>query len=174
VAAILIQSHFRRAVASISFQKALLATTQIQKIIRGYLAIQQTKQLKYNLLLGLNQKHVGRSGSIELILNEFTAETADETLTQYSETSIDHWDDASQVSLDASSAQFEEDARYQDRTFSRCGLSDDIHEMLIESGKLIYDCVGDPEFDVAVDLLRLMEMSEEYSGVVCFGSRKSD
>jgi hypothetical protein len=27
---------------------------------------------------------------------------------------------------------------------------------------------------VAVDLLRLMEMSEEYSGVVCFGSRKSD
>eukprot|EP00804_Cyclotella_cryptica_P028844 CCRYP_008432-RA/>CCRYP_008432-RA protein AED:0.01 eAED:0.01 QI:842/1/1/1/0.85/0.75/8/449/1945 len=44
---------------------------------------------------------------------------------------------------------------------SRCGLSDEVHDMLLQSGKWFYDRLGDPGDDTAEDLLTVMEISEE-------------
>jgi hypothetical protein len=52
---------------------------------------------------------------------------------------------------------------------SRCGLTDEVHEMLIESGKWFYDRIGDPlNMDTAENFITVMEMSEEASGCLCW------
>lgn len=53
--------------------------------------------------------------------------------------------------------------KFQSKFFdhSRCGFSDNLHELLIESGKWIYDRVGDPGEDTAEKLVTAMEISEE-------------
>lgn len=180
-ASVLIQAHARRRIASAQYQKAKLfnchpdqvamaesAVICLQSYMRRYIAIQHIRQLKFKLLCILNQKHVDRSGSIEIILNESTVDTADETLTQYSDVSLDNLDEYSSCSAD------EDERRYQEQ-FSRCGLSDELHESLLETGKFVYDCVGDPVSDeTAVDLLYIMEISEEFSGGVCCLRKSED
>ncbi|KAL7478578.1 hypothetical protein ACHAW6_004339 [Cyclotella cf. meneghiniana] len=51
---------------------------------------------------------------------------------------------------------------------SRCGLSDEVHAMLIESGRWFYDKLGDPDVDAAENLITVMEVSEEAS-FCCWG-----
>ena len=47
---------------------------------------------------------------------------------------------------------------------SRCGFSDEMHEILMETGKLIHSIVGDPtDVETAENLVSFMEMSEEVS-----------
>jgi hypothetical protein len=121
-ASVLIQAHARRRIASAQFEKAkkfniypdqvALAESAVlclQTYIRRYVAIQHVYQLKFDLLSSLNQKHVDRSGSIEIILNKSTADTADETY--YSDVSVDNWEELSTCSAD--------EGRYQEQ-FSRC------------------------------------------------------
>lgn len=108
------------------------------------------------------QKHVRRTGSIEVLLNTSADETA-ETLTCFSEDSVD-------CPWESSSFEVVEDGLEEERLqhLSRCGLSRDIHEALLESGKMIYDCVGESRDEMAVDfILGVSEMSEEYSNEVC-------
>jgi hypothetical protein len=53
---------------------------------------------------------------------------------------------------------------------SRCGLSEDIHEMLLHSGKWFYDCFGDPKNkDVAENIVTAAEIGEEGAVFCCFG-----
>lgn len=52
---------------------------------------------------------------------------------------------------------------------SRCGLDDVVHEMLMESGKWMYELVGDPlNVDTAENLITVMEMGEEASSCLCW------
>jgi hypothetical protein len=51
---------------------------------------------------------------------------------------------------------------------SRCGLTDEVHAMLIESGRWFYDKIGDPDVDTAENLITVMEVSEEAS-ICCWG-----
>jgi hypothetical protein len=44
---------------------------------------------------------------------------------------------------------------------SRCGFSDGVHDMLMQSGKWLYEKLGDPSDDTAEDLLTVMEIGEE-------------
>ncbi|KAL3804169.1 hypothetical protein HJC23_013688 [Cyclotella cryptica] len=44
---------------------------------------------------------------------------------------------------------------------SRCGLADEVHAMLIESGRWFYNKLGDPDVDTAENLITVMEISEE-------------
>jgi hypothetical protein len=44
----------------------------------------------------------------------------------------------------------------------------------LETGKLVYDLLGDPEFETAVDLLHFMERSEEFSDGVCCLRKNED
>ena len=60
--------------------------------------------------------------------------------------------------------QDSDDANLESQCFdgSRCGLSDGVHEILMHSGKFLYDCIGDPtNEETAEDLLTVMELGEE-------------
>lgn len=106
-------------------------------------------------------------------MNDSTAETADETLTHYSEASLGYWEDEGGYDdASRSGEEIEEERRYQDQ-FSRCGFSDEMHQMLLESGKWIYEFVGDPSDETALDLLSLMELGEEYSHLGCCGKQNN-
>ena len=68
-----------------------------------------------------------------------------------------------------------EDEKLDSQCFdaSRCGLSDGMHAMLINSGKWFYDCIGDPSNEAAEDLVTVMELSEEYSAAICCWKKKN-
>ena len=60
--------------------------------------------------------------------------------------------------------QDKDDANLESQCFdgSRCGLSDGVHEILMQSGKFLYDCIGDPaNEETAEDLVTVMELGEE-------------
>ena len=51
---------------------------------------------------------------------------------------------------------------------SRCGLSDDMHEILIHSGKWFYDCFGPPKSkSAAEDIVTVAEFGEEGAMFCC-------
>ena len=129
---------------------------------------------RYNDQKRLHSQTVAQRNQVELFLD--TTETADETLSQCSDKSDPNptWDESSTGS--AATAETPEVTRFpkdeEPPAYSRCGFSDEMHEMLLESGKKIYEWVGDPDYETAVDLLRLMERAER-SGFCC-GKRSGD
>lgn len=68
-----------------------------------------------------------------------------------------------------------EDEKLDSQCFisSRCGLSDEMHTMLINSGKWFYNCLGDPSNETAEDMVTVMELSEEYAAVICCWKKKN-
>jgi hypothetical protein len=152
------------------------AAIQCQSAIRRWIAARHVEEMREATIRCYpNQKHVARTGQIELILNG-TNGTPDETFTAYSETSDASWEEYEEEEEDEEEDEDEtsccpsrEDNSERHHEHSRCGLSDHVHEMLIQSGKWIYDRVGDPGVDTAHDLLTIMEISED--AVFCCGVR---
>ena len=68
-----------------------------------------------------------------------------------------------------------EDEKLDSQCFnsSRCGLSDEMHAMLINSGQWFYNCLGDPSNETAEDMVTVMELSEEYAAVICCWKKKN-
>ncbi|KAL3786841.1 hypothetical protein ACHAWO_003184 [Cyclotella atomus] len=64
---------------------------------------------------------------------------------------------------------FEEEFESKCCNTSRCGLDDTVHAILMESGRWIYELVGDPlDVETAENLITVMEISEEASGCLCW------
>ncbi|KAL3804174.1 hypothetical protein HJC23_013693 [Cyclotella cryptica] len=159
------------------------AVIKCQSAIRRWMVVRQMREWRGSTRCSYpNKMHVAQTGHIELILND-TSETADETFTAYSEVSHASWEEEEEED-EEEEEETEEEEEEEDETSccpsktdnseaqieqSRCGLSDNVHEMLIQSGKWIYDRVGDPNVDTAHDLLTIMEISEEV--VFCCGAR---
>jgi hypothetical protein len=83
-----------------------------------------------------------------------------QTYGEYSEGNLESRDNRLEYVLDTSD-EFESKCC----EVSRCGLSDAVHEILMESGKFLYETFGDPtDVEVAENLISVMEMGEEASG----------
>ena len=53
---------------------------------------------------------------------------------------------------------------------SRCGLPDEVHQMLLEHGRWFYNKLGDPGVDTAENLVTVMELSEEATACFCWNA----
>ncbi|KAL7515789.1 hypothetical protein ACHAWX_000866 [Stephanocyclus meneghinianus] len=191
-AAILCQSIVRRMLVRKKIQKARRfhlqphqlaaaesAAIQCQSAIRRWIAVRRVEKMRTATARRYpNQKHVARTGHIELILHG-TNGTPDETFTAYSEPSDTSWEEEEEEEEEEEQEEEDEGSYCPSKTddserqyeHSRCGLSENVHEMLIQSGKWIYDRVGDPGIDTAHDLLTIMEISEDV--VFCCGGKPS-
>lgn len=154
------------------------ATTKIQQTYQDY-TTRNFDQSYQDYLLRLNHS-IEKSTEDEIVKKVSFCEPADHEMESQSrdlnedlcdlyleeevleETPI-HTPEVSAESEHVEYAVDEDDEILESQCFdgSRCGLNGGVHEVLMVSGKFLYECLGEPDDETQENLLTVMEIGEE-------------